>query len=497
MADEGNAKQSLYGTISLLLQNTGFDMKALPAYVNYYGANVTAKNPKLLPSKTVASTLFGTFSEVDFQESSPKIIVQYVMNLSNRLDMSEHKKYKYLDDSFDISNTVNNPVLIENPKVFQTADLIKSNRVIAFELSFGDQNQGIFKSISLDQSTLKNTTEAFVVLENIAKSESGSSTYNVDVSLYDYYRQAAYSCEVTCMGNVMIQPTMYFYLKNVPMFKGTYWITEVSHKIANNTITTTFKGARMPYMELPDLADSFTSSYRVLFDKISQSAQTKVSNANKNQVQTLVTLTTSNGSYVVDVGPKPLEKERVNLVSEAGVDNFGITYNGFDGEMYLTKIKTTTVMGNYDAGQEWYRAYVCTMGGLFDSYNENDDLTIISNLDATEFGSTINPPGMKWSEIRDLSDKYYFYSLRFNLKKAKAVDIAKAQISFLNPATNKTYGFIHDYKLDGNVNKPRVVKGPVNYGPKTSNGNFGISLSVALMDKLGLKDNDVVYFVVE
>ena len=75
------------------------------------------------------------------------------------------------------------------------------------------------------------------------------------------------------MGNVMIQPTMYFYLKNIPMFKGSYWITEVSHSIKSNTITTTFSGARIPYTSLPDPKDSFISSYRVLFDRMASKAQ--------------------------------------------------------------------------------------------------------------------------------------------------------------------------------------------------------------------------------
>jgi hypothetical protein len=107
LEEEGNAKQTLYGVISLLIQNTGFDMKALPAYVNYYG-NSVSPTPKLTPSKTVAANLFGTFTEVDYQESSPKIIIQYVQNLSKRLDMP-NKKYKFSDDSFDISNVNKNP----------------------------------------------------------------------------------------------------------------------------------------------------------------------------------------------------------------------------------------------------------------------------------------------------------------------------------------------------------------------------------------------------
>jgi hypothetical protein len=45
-----NLKVSLYGAISMLIQGTGLDMRALPAYINFYGNNVNIKN-KIRPSK--------------------------------------------------------------------------------------------------------------------------------------------------------------------------------------------------------------------------------------------------------------------------------------------------------------------------------------------------------------------------------------------------------------------------------------------------------------
>jgi hypothetical protein len=72
----------------------------------------------------------------------------------------------------------------------------------------------------LDQTTLKNTTESFVVLENLARSESGAGAYNVDISLFDYYRQASYTCDVTCMGNAMIQTNNVFLFEKYSYVQG-------------------------------------------------------------------------------------------------------------------------------------------------------------------------------------------------------------------------------------------------------------------------------------
>jgi len=59
IGDQRNSKkQNLYGTISNLIVRTGFDLRPLPAYVNFYGTNFNNK-VKTTPSKSVASNIFG------------------------------------------------------------------------------------------------------------------------------------------------------------------------------------------------------------------------------------------------------------------------------------------------------------------------------------------------------------------------------------------------------------------------------------------------------
>ena len=77
------------------------------------------------------------------------------------------------------------------------------------------------------------------------------------------------------MGDVMIQPTMYFYLSNVPMFHGTYYIMEVNHSIKGNSVETSFKGVRISNSSLPKMSDSFVASYRPLFSRILSAALRK------------------------------------------------------------------------------------------------------------------------------------------------------------------------------------------------------------------------------
>ena len=512
LGNEKNVKQSLFGAISMLLQETGFDMKALPSYVNYYGTNFS-NTPKMVPSKNVAKNIFGTFLDVDYQESSPKVIIQYVSASSKRIDIGnkKDKKYKFSDDSFNIGNVNNNPVMYELPKVFSTGDLSKSNKVVAFEVSFGDQNQNIFKGIQLDQATIKNTSESFVVLENLARSESGSGTYNVDIGLYEYYRQAAYSCEVTCMGNVMIQPTMFFYLKNIPMFKGSYWITEVSHNIRNNNITTTFKGSRLPYTSLPDLSDSFMSSYKTLFDKLIKKAQNRVNGADRKtdtseQLRVLSDVTINGKTQqtpttiTVDRGLVPDDNEKI--VTESGITEYGIPFNGFMDERFIQKIthpnhpSTIPNKNGENDSTTWLRTRVVRMGELNNVMNLNNEMSVIGRITSASHGTTGKPlPSvLTWQEVSQQTKNQYFYSTKFKLDKVNADKVITATSIFYNPKNRKKIELNPKYRLDFTVlnGEPRVYQGPIDVFPQME--TYAMGMSIKLMKDLGLNDGDVVYF---
>ena len=465
-----NASVNLYSAISMMIQGTGLDMRALPAYVNFYGNNLTNKN-KITPSKKVASTLFGTFLEVDYQEATPKIIIQLVGQSSKRLDMSNSKPYKFNDDSFYIGSQNNNPLMITSLESFSQNDLSKSNRVVAFEVSFGDQNQGIFKGVSLDQSTLKNTSESFQVLEDLSRSSSGAGAHNVDVSLFDYYKQASYKCEVSSMGNVMIQPTMFFYLKNIPMFKGSYWITEVNHSIKSNTISTTFAGTRIPYTSLPDPKDSFIASYRILFDKIQAKAIAKFKQRqeNKTLTQEVVVYPKNGVSYITDrygVYGGTAEK----IIETVGINKFGVPYNGFN------EVRSIQLIQN---NGEWLRGLVVQMGGK----DYKIEPTVSMNI----------ANGIKFSDIS--SSNYRYFMTRFQLSKSITDDVVRtAKTTFKNPKNNKQVIINPNYQLDSSLGSI-VAEGPVAVGPIGE--KYGLALSPKLMSELGLYDGDVVYFRME
>ena len=481
MEQKNQKRLNLSSLLVVLLNNTGIDIRALPAYVNWYGTNFNSKT-KLTPSKKVASDIFGTFLEVDYQESTPKIILQYKGPNSKHLEISDinKKMYKYKNDSFDVSNQVNNPLLV-TPEIYQETDFTKSNKLVAFEVSFGDQAQSIFKGIQLDQSSIKNTSESYKVYDQLGNSESGSSTAQLDIGLWDIYRQASYTCDVTMMGNAMIQPTMYFYLKNVPLFRGTYWITEVNHTIRTTGMETTFKGSRVPIDALPDPRDSFMASYRALFDKVTNQAVAKVKEAVVTSGATInneKTISDASGVvYSYNMGAKSIPGE--SIIQKGGIKSYGMPYNGYNEEKYVQMV-------NYN-GEEWLRAYVVEMGGSKYTIDDTIAMNIISKYQQTDKKNTV----IKWGDIKD--DKTnMFYASKFSLGGASPNTIIDRYTTteFLNPDPKKSKKV---FKLTSSYNfTDKKFSGPINVGPKID--GYGIGMSKQLMKELDLFDGDIVYF---
>ena len=250
-----NETASLYSLVGEILAHNNFIFMALPAYVNFYGVQEITKNA--VPQDIdIPNSSFGTFLEVDYQKNKPKFVCMYTDKLSEHTNQSENIDYRFGNDSFDLRKSSENPI-VENQNNKQ--DWGTSNKVVGFNVDFGIRNQNMFKSISLDQSQFKNTSETFKILTDMANQTKGQKTYQQSTSLFNIYKSRNYTCEVQSMGNVMIQPTMYFNLRYVPMFTGPYWILNVTHTITPNDFQTNFSGVRISKYSFPKL-DKLTMS---------------------------------------------------------------------------------------------------------------------------------------------------------------------------------------------------------------------------------------------
>jgi hypothetical protein len=313
-----NAATSMLTYVQSILVENHFVVMNLPSYINFYNVQDAVKNPtpKAEGSMEFANTMFGTFLNVDYRDSSAKMVCFYGGKPSEQLDLKNNIDYRYRSDAFDLRRASDNP-LVED-QIGKT-DWDKSNKVVGFNVDIGPQNQQIFVGFDVQQSAGQATAESLEILNQMANQEGnrGGSTQNT--SLYNLYKNRSYTCQVTMMGNALIQPTMYFNLRYVPMFSGPYMILEVNHTISPGSFLTYVKGIRQPTASLPKI-DNYLQSLRTnllqsLIDKNEEDKKAKdgttTTNANtvigqKNDVnKNLTTHPANTSSANIDDKCKP------------------------------------------------------------------------------------------------------------------------------------------------------------------------------------------------
>jgi hypothetical protein len=257
----------------------------LPAYVNFYNVQDVGgvATPKPEGSLEFGNKLWGTFLDVDYRDSGPKMVCFYVGKPSQYLNLPKGN-FRFRDDAFDMRRASENP-LLEN--LDGKKDYDKSNKCVGFNVDVGTRNQNIFYSFTVSQDNGVATSEAINTQLNMVDQASGRSIATQNNGLYNLYKNRSYKSSVTSLGNALIQPTMYFNVRHVPMFNGPYMITSVSHSIQPGSFQTTFEGIRQGIFDLPAI-DSFLQS-------INQNLITKLEELLKiNKDQVTVSATTNN-----------------------------------------------------------------------------------------------------------------------------------------------------------------------------------------------------------
>ena len=285
-----NPKMTVFTFFQSILIENNFVIMNMPSYVNFYNVQDAVKNPKPKPEGTLefGNTLFGTFLNVDYRDSSAKMVCMYSTKASEHVDIKNNVDYRFKDDAFDLRRASDNP-LVENQT--NKTDWDKSNKVVGFNVDIGTQNQSIFKSFEVSQESGQSTAESLQVINSMANQAGNRGGATQSTSLYNIYKNRSYNCNITMMGNALIQPTMYFNLRYVPMFSGPYMILEVNHNIAPGMFDTTIKGVRQPTAALPKV-DQFiqtlkTNLIKKIQDRLKQetdSTQTTATNV-KTQSQ--------------------------------------------------------------------------------------------------------------------------------------------------------------------------------------------------------------------
>ena len=290
-----NMEMSVFTFMSGILIKNKFNVMPLPAYVNFY--NIQEVDGTTIPQPEgkleFADNMWGTFLDVDYRKSGPKMICFYAGQPSTHLDLPKGNS-RFRDDAFDLRRASDNP-LIENPA--GKKDYAISNKCVGFNVDVGIRNQNIFYSVEIGMESGKATSESIQTQLNMVDQANGKNTATQNVSLYNLYKQRSYQCTVRCLGNALLQPTMYFNLRHVPMFNGPYFITKVDHVITPGSFQTSFSGIRQGIYDLPSINNFLQSINQNLLTKI----EALVKNS-KDDVTAKAITNVDKSKYVSQVG---------------------------------------------------------------------------------------------------------------------------------------------------------------------------------------------------
>ena len=253
-----NQAMSVYTFISGMLIKNNFNVMNLPAYVNFYNiqdVDGTTNTNATEGSLQFADRMWGTYLDVDYRNSSPKMVCFYAGKPSQYLDLPKGN-FRFRDDAFEMRRASENP-LLENQQ--GKKDWAVSNKCVGFTVDLGIRNQNVFYSFQVSQDNGVATSESINTQLNMVDQATGRNTATQNVSLYNLYKNRSYKCNVVCLGNALLQPTMYFNLRHVPMFNGPYMIMDVQHSIQQGNFQTSFTGVRQGIYDLPAI-DSFLQS---------------------------------------------------------------------------------------------------------------------------------------------------------------------------------------------------------------------------------------------
>lgn len=240
---------NLHNMLHSIADENNFTYFSLPNFVDFKSAE-GVKN--MFEPKTILND----------NSSGASFILMYVGGSSKTLKLNDNQfyvndGYDFRGDGYEMPKGYTNRRLPVNYEELSQSEKGKYN-MVAFRVSIGDQNQSYFRSVRVTQNQFKVTAESINATEEIFSEAGRSNLAYKGQNLYNIFSARAFETSVTMIGNMQIQPLMFFQLDNLAMFTGAYLITSVNHNITPNSVETTFTGLRMPRFSFP-IVDSPTT----------------------------------------------------------------------------------------------------------------------------------------------------------------------------------------------------------------------------------------------
>lgn len=197
-----------------------------------------------------------TSGDMDGKKSQPTFVCMYIGGTSSYpTGISKINGGQFQDDS--IIDLLGGDTNDFSGDVSENDETRFTNMVNAFRVRFGEQNQSMFHDIKIEGNEFPETNESIQILSRIAGDNKKNAPIPKGQNLYNLYENRAYSTTITSLGNVMIQPSQYYQLENVPLFNGAYIILNVEHDFKPNHAETTFEGVKILKYPIPRVTEPY------------------------------------------------------------------------------------------------------------------------------------------------------------------------------------------------------------------------------------------------
>ncbi len=249
MADDPNV--SIYTVISSLLSLNGFEFFPLQNFMDFNTSD--GKDGENKSERNLWQNSF-KIDNTEIIKSPQRFVCMYIGGSSSYLTGVESQGV--YQNQFKNDNITN---LMEEG----LTDFDNSTDVRAFSVKFGEQNQSMFTDMKIDSKEYPETNESIQILARLAGDQGQNPPIPKGQNLFNLYENRSYKATISGLGNVMIQPTQYFQLENVPMYNGAYVILGVEHNVVPNNMKTSFYGTKVNRFPVPFVseASSITNFY--------------------------------------------------------------------------------------------------------------------------------------------------------------------------------------------------------------------------------------------
>lgn len=242
--------------LSSVAYNNKLLFMPLPVLTEIYDANSMAEI--FTPHR-----IYDSADYVNSRGFGTTYVLMYTHEPSKNLDVKVYEHDIGMEnDGIDIADSIGNilpdavTITSEDDEYADGGkdDISNNYNIPAFGVTFAKQNQTYFKNITLNMEGGR-TTDYAIMNTLVLANEEGNGDVNAPrtkaQNMYPIFANRVYDCTVEMMGCMNIMPTMLFQLNNVPMFRGAYRITNVSHHIEPGSMTTRFVGTRISKKTIP------------------------------------------------------------------------------------------------------------------------------------------------------------------------------------------------------------------------------------------------------